>query len=103
MACLHSSSQLSSQIILNCGSHWKHKNFDKSWFFNLLTMQALRERDEVDAPIIGARAYGLPLGFSTKKTWRKAVVLGRASQSLSGTSGGRWESREKSVQLMNSQ
>lgn len=89
-------------ITLNRGSHWKLKNFDKSWFINLSTIQALMERDEFDIAIVGAGAYGLPLGTFAKKIGRKAVVMGGATKLLFGIRGRRWEGREQYARLMNS-
>lgn len=46
---------------------------------------------DFDIAIIGAGAYGLPLGAFIKKMGRQAIHLGGATQILFGIKGARWE------------
>lgn len=46
---------------------------------------------DFDIAIIGAGAYGLPLGAFIKKIGRQAIHLGGATQILFGIKGARWE------------
>lgn len=62
-----------------------------SWFEALEFMEEEVARLDFDVAIIGAGAYGLPLGAHCKRLGRKAVHLGGATQILFGIRGRRWD------------
>ena len=62
-----------------------------SWFDALERMRSEIERIEFDIAVIGAGAYGLPLGAAVKRMGRQAVHVGGATQLLFGVKGRRWE------------
>ena len=64
---------------------------DQNWFENLLKMQEKIKQQNPEVVIIGAGAYGLPLGAYAKLLGCSAVVLGGATQLLFGIIGNRWE------------
>lgn len=62
-----------------------------SWFEALDSMTEEIGRREFDVALIGAGAYGLPLGARVKRMGRTAVHMGGATQLLFGIIGNRWE------------
>lgn len=63
-----------------------------TWFDALAFMRDQIARIEFDVAIIGAGAYGLPLGSIIKEMGRQAIHLGGATQILFGIKGKRWDS-----------
>lgn len=72
-----------------------------SWFEALESMKDAVTREEFDIAIIGAGAYGLPLGAHVKALGKKAVHLGGATQILFGVYGKRWEDDPRVMPLIN--
>jgi len=72
-----------------------------SWFEALEYMQQEINKIDFDIAIIGAGAYGLPLGAYIKKMGKKVIHLGGATQILFGIIGKRWEELEDIKKLMN--
>jgi hypothetical protein len=66
-----------------------------TWFDALGAMSDRIERTEFDVAIIGAGAYGLPLGAHVKGLGRQAVVMGGITQMLFGIAGRRWETESQ--------
>lgn len=62
-----------------------------SWFDALASMRERIEAEQFDVAIVGAGAYGLPLGAAAKRMGRQAVHMGGATQLLFGIRGRRWE------------
>jgi hypothetical protein len=62
-----------------------------TWLDALDDMCSRIEGLDFDVAIIGAGAYGLPLGATVKQMGRQAVHLGGATQLLFGIRGRRWE------------
>ncbi len=62
-----------------------------SWIDALSSMRERIANIDFDVAIIGAGAYGLPLGAAVKDLGRQAVHLGAATQLLFGVRGRRWE------------
>jgi len=62
-----------------------------TWFVALEHMCEQIDCVEFDIAIIGAGAYGLPLGAHVKRRGRQAVHMGGATQMLFGVIGRRWE------------
>lgn len=63
-----------------------------TWADALHSMQEEIKKVEFDVAIIGAGAYGLPLGAFIKQDFRKPVIhIGGASQLLFGIKGRRWD------------
>lgn len=75
-------------------------SFD-SWFDALKTMQEQIKSFDFDIALIGAGAYGLPLGAFIKGLGKKAVHLGGATQMLFGIYGERWVNDPLRKQLIN--
>lgn len=65
----------------------------ESWFDALDWMCQEVKRINFDVAIIGAGAYGLPLGAFIKRIGRKAIHLGGATQILFGIKGKRWDTQ----------
>lgn len=61
----------------------------KTWFDALESMKAGIDASDFDIALIGAGAYGLPLGAHVKSIGKKAVHLGGALQTLFGIYGKR--------------
>ncbi len=72
-----------------------------SWLDALDSMKTAIDHEEFDIAIIGAGAYGLPLGAHIKSLGKKAVHLGGASQILFGVYGKRWEDDPLVTPLIN--
>lgn len=63
----------------------------RSWFDAFDAMREQIAAVDFDVAIIGAGAYGLPLGAAVKDMRRQAVHFGGATQLLFGIRGRRWE------------
>ena len=74
----------------------------ESWFDALDHMCEEIARRTYDVAIIGAGAYGLPLGAFVKRQGRQAVHLGGTTQILFGIIGRRWELDDRFRPLVNS-
>ena len=61
------------------------------WFEALDSMKAKIDAQDYDVALIGAGAYGLPLAAHVKRSGKKAIHLGGATQLLFGILGRRWE------------
>lgn len=64
---------------------------DSDWFANLAAMDDQIRDSNPDVVIIGAGAYGLPLGLMAKQRGAGVVVMGGTTQLLFGIMGNRWE------------
>ena len=64
-----------------------------TWFEALDWMCKQVEQIDFTIAIIGAGAYGFPLGAHIKRIGRKAIHLGGATQILFGIRGNRWDER----------
>jgi hypothetical protein len=73
----------------------------QSWVENLSHMEESMIASKSDVVIIGAGAYGLPLGAKAKSHGMSAVVLGGSTQLLFGIKGRRWENDRQYRQLFN--
>lgn len=62
-----------------------------TWFDALAQMCADISKIEFDIALIGAGAYGMPLGAHVKRLGKKAVHMGGMTQLLFGIKGGRWD------------
>jgi hypothetical protein len=62
-----------------------------SWFDALDHMRDQIANERFDVAIVGAGAYGLPLGAFVKSLGKQAIHLGGATQVLFGITGHRWE------------
>jgi hypothetical protein len=72
-------------------SHGANACGHSDWFEALDHMRRRIEETDFDVAVIGAGAYGLPLGAFVKDMGRQAVHLGGATQLLFGVRGRRWE------------
>ena len=63
----------------------------EDWFDALNWMYEEAMKVEFDVAIIGCGAYGFPLAAMLKKSGKKAIHLGGATQLLFGIKGNRWE------------
>lgn len=71
----------------------------QDWFQNLNQMQQAIKESDPEVVIIGAGAYGLPLGAYSKNIGTSVIVLGGATQLLFGIIGNRWENDRQYRQL----
>ena len=62
-----------------------------TWFDALQWMSDEIDKCDYDVAIIGAGAYGMPLAAHVKRSGKKAVHLGGATQLMFGIMGKRWE------------
>lgn len=62
-----------------------------TWFDALNHMCELIDRETYDVAIVGAGAYGLPLGAHVKRRGKQAIHMGGSTQLLFGVKGKRWE------------
>lgn len=62
-----------------------------SWFDALEYMKCEIDKRCFDVAILGCGAYGFPLAAHIKRTGRKAIHLGGATQILFGIKGRRWD------------
>ncbi len=72
-----------------------------SWFEALEFMQNEIQKCDFDVALIGAGAYGLPLGHFIKNMGKQAIHLGGALQILFGIKGKRWEEKPFFQNLFN--
>jgi hypothetical protein len=72
-----------------------------TWFDALESMLDKIKTKDFDLAIIGAGAYGLPLGSMIKDIGRQAILLGGATQILFGIKGNRWENHPVISKLFN--
>lgn len=63
----------------------------ENWFDALDAMCQQVARYDFDIALIGAGAYGLPLGAYVKRLGRQAIHMGGATQILFGIKGKRWD------------
>ncbi|WP_426164942.1 hypothetical protein [Sandarakinorhabdus sp. DWP1-3-1] len=63
----------------------------QSWFDNLDRLDRMVADTDPEVVVIGAGAYGLPIGFRAKARGATAIVLGGVTQLLFGIMGNRWE------------
>jgi len=63
----------------------------RTWFDALDSMTERMAAIDFEVAIIGAGAYGLPLGAAVKEMGRQAVHMGGATQLLFGIRGRRWD------------
>ena len=61
------------------------------WFAALDSMRQKMDKIDYDIALVGAGAYGFPLAAHAKKTGKKGVHLGGATQMLFGIRGKRWD------------
>ena len=73
----------------------------QDWFGNLDRLDTEIAASDAEVVIIGAGAYGLPLGAKAKARGSTAVVLGGATQLLFGIMGNRWLSYRDYRALVN--
>jgi hypothetical protein len=73
----------------------------KNWTEALRKMRNDIDNIEFDIAIIGAGAYGLPLGAHIKRNGKQAIYMGGATQILFGIKGKRWENHEFISKLFN--
>ncbi len=64
----------------------------QNWFEALQSMYHQIDNLDFDMAIIGAGAYGLPLGAYIKRKGKMAIHMGGATQVMFGILGKRWES-----------
>jgi hypothetical protein len=65
-----------------------------SWFEALSSMEEAMDAVDYDVCIIGAGAYGLPLGAHARRRGKVAIHMGGATQILFGIRGRRWNDHE---------
>lgn len=63
----------------------------QTWFDALKWMEDEIDKKDYDICIIGCGAYGFPLAAHVKRSGKKAIHLGGATQLLFGIKGNRWE------------
>jgi hypothetical protein len=63
----------------------------QSWFDNLDRLDGMVADTDAQVVVIGAGAYGLPVGARAKARGATAVVMGGSTQLLFGIMGNRWE------------
>lgn len=73
----------------------------KDWFEGLDWMTENALGQEFEVALVGCGAYGLPLAARLKKSGKRVLHLGGATQVLFGIRGRRWEQTPKFKQLMN--
>ena len=61
------------------------------WFEALDSMKSAIDSKDYDVAIIGCGAYGFPLAAHVKRSGKKAIHLGGATQILFGIKGRRWD------------
>jgi hypothetical protein len=62
----------------------------QDWFENLQRLDGMVAETAADVVVIGAGAYGLPVGARAKARGATAVVMGGSTQLLFGVMGNRW-------------
>jgi hypothetical protein len=73
----------------------------QSWYDNLARMTELVLNSNAEVVIIGAGAYGLPIGAAVARQGMEAVVLGGSTQLLFGIKGTRWENDKQYRTMFN--
>jgi hypothetical protein len=68
-----------------------------TWFDALSWMEQEIDKEDYDICIIGCGAYGFSLAAHVKRSGKKAVHLGGATQLLFGIKGNRWEDPQYGV------
>jgi hypothetical protein len=82
-------------------THCETDTTGQSWFDNLSRLYDKVLETRADAVIIGAGAYGLPLGAKAKSHGINTIVLGGSTQLLFGIKGRRWENDRQYRALFN--
>lgn len=77
-----------------------HVEFN-TWTNALNSMKDEIDKYDFDIAIIGAGAYGLPLGAYIKSIGKQAIHMGGATQLLFGIKGTRWDNHEFISKLYN--
>jgi hypothetical protein len=72
-----------------------------TWFDALDSMKSAIDAKDYDVAIIGCGAYGFPLAAHVKRSGKKAIHLGGATQLLFGIKGQRWDSHPVIASLYN--
>lgn len=72
-----------------------------TWFDALDFMKAAIDSKDYDVAIIGCGAYGFPLAAHVKRSGKKAIHLGGATQLLFGIKGLRWDNHPLISSLYN--
>jgi hypothetical protein len=72
----------------------------KNWFDALEAMHEQMNAIDYDIALIGAGAYGFPLGCYAKQCGKKAIVIGGPLQLLFGIKGSRWEAYPEINKIM---
>lgn len=79
-----------------------HENLPFSnWFEARDSMCAEIDKLDFDIALIGAGAYGIPLGVHCKNKGKQAVLMGGMLQVLFGIYGQRWEERLANEGILN--
>ncbi len=78
----------------------KHPDF-ATWFDALNYMKEKIRDIDFDIALVGAGAYGLPLGLFVKELGKQAIHLGGALQILFGIKGARWEAMPEISKFFN--
>lgn len=79
------------QIVKAIQSHANEHSSFSTWFDALAYMMEEVKKKDFHIAIIGAGAYGLPLGALIKRMGKQAIHMGGASQILFGIKGKRWD------------
>ncbi|WP_394993610.1 hypothetical protein [Emticicia sp.] len=77
------------------------KTIFKDWFESLDHMKSEMDKITFDIAIIGCGAYGFHLAAHAKRSGKKGIHLGGATQNLFGIIGKRWEAHEPTRKFMN--
>ena len=72
-----------------------------TWFHALNYMQKEIEEKDFDIALIGAGAYGFPLGVHVKNMGKQAIHMGGSLQLLFGIKGSRWDNNESYKKYFN--
>ena len=81
----------------NCGVNVANQ----SWISNMRALEEDVIGEKPDVVVVGAGAYGLPLGVAAKAAGISAVVLGGSTQLLFGIIGNRWANDRQYRNLFN--
>jgi len=73
----------------------------QNWYENLARLNEMVLATRAEVVIIGAGAYGLPLGAGVAKQNMVSIVLGGSTQLLFGIKGSRWENDKQYRALFN--
>jgi hypothetical protein len=72
-----------------------------SWFEALTSMKVAIDSTDYDVAILGCGAYGFPLAAHVKRSGKKAIHMGGATQILFGIRGRRWDAHPAIAPLYN--